>query len=180
MRQALIITFTGTDRTGFVEDVAKVVEQHGGTWAGSRMSHLAGQFAGVALIHCPAEQTQTLTSALEALTERGITLHITPDHQGDAATRSDQPLIFRLTYIGIDRAGLVRQVTAALSRHHVNVERLLTDVSSAPMTGDPLFTLDATLTAPPGTNADELRDALEAIGHELHLDATLELIDGTA
>jgi len=176
MQQALIITFVGSDRPGIIQEVANTVEQHGGSWAGSRMSHLAGQFAGVALIHCPAEQTDALTNALNGLSERGIILHVKHDDEpAPAATQTGgEPARLRLSFIGHDRPGLVRQVTAAISLRHINVERLNTDVSSAPMTGDQLFTLDAELTVPPDADLDELRDTIDAIGQQLDLDVTLQ------
>ena len=42
----LVITIIGIDRPGLVESVAVAVADHGGSWVESRMSRLAGQFAG--------------------------------------------------------------------------------------------------------------------------------------
>ena len=43
----LVLTLIGPDRAGLVEAVAAVVADHGGNWLESRMSRLAGQFAGI-------------------------------------------------------------------------------------------------------------------------------------
>ncbi|MEZ4654342.1 MAG: hypothetical protein R3E12_12320 [Candidatus Eisenbacteria bacterium] len=41
--------------------------------------------------------------------------------------------------VGHDRPGIVRAVSEALARSHVNVDRLTTERSSAPMSGERLF-----------------------------------------
>ena len=45
--ESLVVTVIGKDRPGLVESVSAVVEEHGGSWVESRMSRLAGEFAGI-------------------------------------------------------------------------------------------------------------------------------------
>ena len=49
MQTSFIITFIGDDRPGLVEQLSAAIEQSGGNWLESRMSHLAGKFAGIGL-----------------------------------------------------------------------------------------------------------------------------------
>ena len=68
----LVLTLLGPDRPGLVELVAGVIAAHGGNWLESRMSHLAGKFAGILRAELPAERVAAATAALAALEARGL------------------------------------------------------------------------------------------------------------
>ena len=68
----LVLTLLGPDRPGLVELVAGVIAAHGGNWLESRMSHLAGKFAGILRAEIPAEKLQAALAALAALEARGL------------------------------------------------------------------------------------------------------------
>ena len=55
MARTLVLTVIGPDRPGLVEELARVIAAHGGSWDESRMARLAGHFAGVVQIHLPDE-----------------------------------------------------------------------------------------------------------------------------
>ena len=68
----LVLTLLGPDRPGIVELVAGVIAAHGGNWLESRMSHLAGKFAGILRAEVPTERVAAATVALAALETRGL------------------------------------------------------------------------------------------------------------
>ena len=47
METYLVLTVIGDDRPGLVEALAETIAAHEGNWLESRMSHLAGKFAGL-------------------------------------------------------------------------------------------------------------------------------------
>jgi glycine cleavage system regulatory protein len=57
-----------------------------------------------------------------------------------------------------------------LASRGVNVEELESEVGSAPMSGESLFTARALLTVPSGVALADVRTALEALGGELMVD----------
>jgi glycine cleavage system regulatory protein len=61
-----------------------------------------------------------------------------------------------------------------LAEHHVNIEELETDLSSAPMSGEPLFRARARVQVPSTVSPDELRRQLERLAGELMVDLTFE------
>ena len=75
---------------------------------------------------------------------------------------------------GADRAGIIRDVSRVLAERGVNVEELESEVSSAPMSGEPLFTARARLRVPPGLALADLRGSLEALAGELMVDLSVE------
>ncbi len=70
--ESLVVTVIGADRPGLVESVSAAIEAEGGSWVESRMSRLAGQFAGILRASVPELRVKALTEALEALQARGL------------------------------------------------------------------------------------------------------------
>ena len=63
--ESLVVTVIGKDRPGLVESVSAAIEAHGGSWVESRMSHLAGHFAGILRASVLEANVDALTEALE-------------------------------------------------------------------------------------------------------------------
>jgi len=168
MRDALVLTVIGPDRTGLVEALAERISATGGNWENSRMSHLAGQFAGILLVTIDRARTDELLAGLRALDGAG--LHVTAFPAPGAAAPEGLPVFLELT--GDDRVGIVRDVARILAERGVNVEELESDVTSAPMSGEPLFSARAVLRVPPMLALSDLRTSLEALGSELMVDLT--------
>lgn len=171
MSNSIVFTFIGRDQPGLVEKLSSTVADHGGNWLESRMSQLAGQFAGVVRVAVSEEQEAGLCAALEALDAQGLTIVSHPSDE--VAPASDSSLFLHI--IGNDRAGIVREVSRALARQHINVIDMHTEITSAPMTGDPLFEASAEVQVPESFDRDELEDALEAISDQLGLEIDLKM-----
>ena len=119
MQTTYIITFIGDDRPGLVEALSEVISAQGGNWVESRLSQLAGKFAGLISITLPEASGDELRAALKGLNEAGISVEVTPC--GKATTVSEQANIITLTILGPDRPGIVRETAAALSARKINV-----------------------------------------------------------
>jgi glycine cleavage system regulatory protein len=169
-----LITFTAADRPGLVESLAEVVAAHGGNWLESRMSNLAGRFAGIVRVAVALEQAAALEQALAALQAEGVYVHL--EATGRAAAQA-QAVPFRLEIVGHDRPGIVREFAAALADRGINVFDMRTDISSAPMSADPLFSASAGIHVPAAIDLEELRDSLEAIADELMIQYTLAAME---
>lgn len=167
MRDALVLTVVGPDRTGLVEALADQISSAGGNWEASHMARLAGQFAGILLVTIAPEATDGLLAALRAMDAHGLVVTVRP--AGDAATPAATQLAF-LELTGDDRVGLVRDVARVLAGRGVNVEELESEVHSAPMSGEALFTARAVLRVPAEHGLAALQADLEALGGELMVD----------
>jgi len=166
----LVMTVIGKDRTGLVEFVSRLVEDHGGNWLESRMCRLGGEFAGILRIHIPKEAEQALKRALQALNSQGLSVFVRPD---EAAADTGPKQIASLEIVGHDRPGIVHQISAALARQGVNVEELETECASAPMSGEMLFKAVAKLSVPESCLVAELRKELEKIAGNLMVDISI-------
>lgn len=167
--ESLVVTVIGKDRPGLVESVSSVVESHGGSWVESRMSRLAGEFAGILRVSVPAENADALSAGLIALEPGG--LRVVVERGFEEAT--EEGAVINLDLIGSDRPGIVHKISEALATRNVNVDELNTECDGAPWSGDALFKATARLRVPPSLDLDQLRESLEAIAGDLMVDITL-------
>jgi glycine cleavage system regulatory protein len=167
----LVLTLLGPDRPGLVELVAGVIAAHGGNWLESRMSHLAGKFAGILRAELPPDRLQAALAALAALESRGlkVTAEPAPGPQPGASERS-----MDLELVGLDRPGIVREISQLLASSGVNVEELITNRTSAPMSGEMLFEARAHVRVPAGIDLAALRSGLERLASDLVVEVKLE------
>ncbi|MFJ4133229.1 glycine cleavage system protein R [Pseudomonas cyclaminis] len=166
----LVLTIIAADKPGLVERIAQNIAAHGGNWLESRMAHMAGQFAGILRVSVPAESRQALLGALEDLSTHGIRVLVGEGSTGQAS--ASKPIV--MTWVGNDRSGIVREITALLSQQGVNLERLSTDVRPAPMSGDPLFSAEALLQVPPSLSLERLQLSLETLADDLMVELRSE------
>ncbi|WP_150304624.1 glycine cleavage system protein R [Pseudomonas saliphila] len=168
MNTPLVLTVISADKPGLVESVAQTISQHGGNWLESRMSRMAGQFAGILLVDIAEDKVEPLRVDLEGLTSLGINVQVAISGQ---AEQPEQHLL-RLNLVGNDRPGIVHEVSGVLARHGVNVEELLTECAPAPMSADVLFKAEARLGVYPQTDLVALRNDLENLADDLMVELT--------
>ncbi len=174
----LVLTLIGPDRPGLVEAVASAVASHGGNWVESRMTQLAGKFAGILRAEVPPRGVDGALRDLAALETQGlrIIVEVTAEPPPPAAVMTK--MILELT--GLDQPGIVREIAQLLARNGVNVEELTTNRASAPMSGEMLFQAQARVAVPATTDVVSLRAALEQAGADLVVDVKLEPPPGTS
>ena len=168
MDRSMVMTVIGDDRPGLVEMLARTVAEHDGNWLESRMSHLAGKFAGILRVGVPEERAATLLEALAGLEAQGLKVI---SEQSAVPPRQVQTL--RLELVGADHIGIVRDIAARLTAAQINVEEFSTDCVPAPMSGQMLFKATALLGLPPDTTTDDLRAELEDLAHDLQVEINL-------
>lgn len=181
MQTSYIVTFIGDDRPGLVEEVSRVIERNGGNWQESRLSQLGGKFAGLILVSLPADGGPSLEAELGALASSGISVRVTPCIEstsgktgaGKAATPPPGRDI-TLTVIGPDRRGIVREISHALALRRINVLEMESEVRSAPMSAEMIFSARIEAWIPKATNVDDLRDTLDEIANTMTLEIDLE------
>ena len=166
----LVLTLIGPDRPGLVEAVAEVVASHGGNWLESRMAHLAGKFAGILRVEIPSDKADGLQKALAELESRGLKVVGEPSGEGGHPAPGRT---FDLELVGLDRPGIVREISQLLANGGANVEELSTDRSSAPMSGEMLFLAKARVRLPGDADLGAMRVALERLASDLLVEIRL-------
>ena len=165
---SLIITLVGPDRPGLIGAVSDVVKEHGGNWLESRMSHLAGQFAGIVLVDVSDARSRDLIESLSRLSEKGLKVLTELDSSSPQSSSEDS--LWQINVVGNDRPGIVREFTQALAAHDVNVEELTTHCSDAPQGGGQIFRAEASIRIPQGLATELLQSELERLATDLMID----------
>jgi methionyl-tRNA formyltransferase len=168
---SLAVTVMGPDRPGIVRQLAERAQRHGANWASSRMSRIAGEFAGMVHLEVPRAAAAGLTTALAALESSGLKVQVATS---DAS--ANVPAGFRgfeLELMGEDRVGIVSQVTTLLAERGIGIENLHTEISRAGVAERGTFKIGAHLLLPAAVNVEVLRQDLGALALEMLLDITL-------
>ena len=131
----LVLTVIAPDKAGQVERIAQCIADHSGNWLESRMSRMAGQFAGILRVAVPAENYAELVASLQGLARYDIRVLIA--ESGIEPSCTWKPIAMEL--VGNDRPGIVRDITRLLADLGVNLERFTTEVRPAPMSSEPLL-----------------------------------------
>ncbi|MDP2811254.1 MAG: ACT domain-containing protein [Rhodocyclaceae bacterium] len=167
--QFLILTVIGDDRPGLVGKLSAAISAHQGNWLESSMSHLAGKFAGIVKVAVAPERAEALQAALAGLSGLRITGETANGEKSAPAGRR-----LKLSLVGHDRIGIVKEVSQVLAHHAVNVEELSTHIASAPMSAEIMFHAQIDLLAGPDLDARALTAELERISNDLMVDINLD------
>lgn len=167
MTTPLVLTFIGRDRPGLVNAISQRVAAAGGTWLESRLARLAGEFAGILLVGVPEANVADFTAALRDLETAGLRIAV---ERSAATGEAPRERLVELSLVGHERAGIVRDVTQALTQLGVNIEEFSSGVEAAPFSGTEMFRATARLRIPDGLASDELRKTLERLAEEIMVD----------
>ena len=169
MRKQMVLTAVGRDRPGIVEEFTKLILHYDGNIEASRMVRLGGDFAMLIFVSAPEDRVYELRRAVDDLhyTKFDVLTRLS-----EVGVESEDPRESRctITVLGADHMGIINQVAQYLSEQGINLETMHTEVSSAPMSGTPLFTMSAEVVVPPRLAIDDLREAMEFIGDEMGVD----------
>ena len=168
MRKQLVLTTSGRDRIGIVEEIAELIVRFEGNIEASRMVRLGGDFAMLMFVTAPEEKLDALRTAVSEVHYAKYDLQTRLSEVDGPEETAALPCA--ITVLSADHVGILHQIARYLGQQGINVETMTTEVVSAPMSGTPLFTMSAMVRVPPQLAVDDLREALEFIGDEVGAD----------
>ncbi len=169
MRTNIVFTLTGSDRIGIVEEATRLLLARGGNVETSRMARLGGCFAMLMQVSVPADQLAGLEQDVQQLIARGYKITLTVAEPAETDAHAGWPL-FQIDVAGADHEGIVHEVAHYLSQRGINIESMDTGVTTAPMSGAPLFTMTALVAAPPALASEDWQSALRDVANRLNVD----------
>lgn len=169
----LVLTVIGRDRPGLVSLLSEAITSEGGNWLDTRMANLAGQFAGILMISVPQAKTEQLTAALKRLEREGLRLVI--ERAGDVPAPTGT--VVTLDLVGLDRPGIVRDLSRLLAAQQVSIVDLESERAPASFSGEPMFKARARLQLPEGLGVEKLRKSVENLANEMMVDIAAERRD---
>jgi glycine cleavage system transcriptional repressor len=172
MDQLIVLSAIGTDRTGIVQQITKVILDCGGNIEDSRMAALGAEFAVLLLISGNWHTLSKLESGLEKLTEDG-SLTINLKKTGQAAVKEDC-MPYGVDVVCLDHPGVVFGLADFFAAREIEISDLVTRRYPAAHTGAPMFAVQMTINVPGSMVLSQLRDEfMEYCDHE-NLDSILE------
>lgn len=172
LRTTIILTLTGADRVGIVEDVTAGLLSLGANVETGRMARLGGEFAILMQATLEESKLEGLAGIFAPLTDEGYrvttstcTTECTPGHAGW--------LPFRIEVEGADHEGIVHEVASRLAKLGISIESMETGTVSAPVSGTPLFTMSALVVVPPELTEAEWTSAVTDAGERSGVDITI-------
>lgn len=176
MRTAIVLTLTGPDRVGIVEEVTKVLLEQGGNVETSRMARLGGEFAMLMLVSVPAEGVPDIGASFEHLIAEGYKLTLSQTAAPQAAETSG--LSYRVVVRGADHEGIIHEIARGLAAAGINIESMETGTSRASVTGMQLFTMNALVSVPTHVGETDWMTAVVDAGQQSGVDVEIAAADG--
>ena len=168
-----ILSGIGADRPGLVDEVSEFIFDRGGNIEDSRMVNLRGQFAIMVLVSGADQALARIRSDSWQLQQKtGLQIDLRPASAVQAGP-SAQAIPYRLTATAIDQPGLIHRISHLLRSQNINIESLDTRLTSAPITGAPIFEMELVISIPASVTMSKLRSELTTICDELNMDYNL-------
>ncbi len=172
----LILTAIGPDQIGLVEKISQFITRHRCNIDDSKMAVFYGEFAVIVLISgSDKDLANVARDYREIEIETGLSIAI----KEPSSRKSAQPMLpYRLIASCMDHPGIVYQLSGELSRLGINIESLETETYAAPVSGTPIFRLEASISVPASTNINALRERFAEIQQQENIDIDLSLAHG--
>jgi glycine cleavage system transcriptional repressor len=171
-RRYMVLTAVGPDRPGIVQEIAAAVHEASANLEDSRMAILGGEFALIVLLSgtsAAIDRVRERSPSFEAKLGLRVSLKETT-----APSTAERFLPYRLRVSGVDRLGIVAAVSKVLAGRSINVASLESRLQNAPLSGTPMFMLNAELRVPSEMALSSLRRDLGTVCDEENLDFSLE------
>jgi glycine cleavage system transcriptional repressor len=167
----LILTAIGPDQVGLVENLSSFISRRGCNIEDSKMAVFCGEFAVIILISGDrADLAKIAFEYRQIESETGLVVAV----KGPSLRKTSQFFIpYRLTASCLDHPGIVYHISGLLRSLGVNIESMETKTYSAPVSGTPLFQLEAELAVPAHANINEVRERLAELQREQNIDIEL-------
>ena len=174
MPKNIVLTLTGRDKIGIVDNVTSLIVKRGGNVESSRMTRLGGEFAMLMLVTVSDEEFSNLDQDFQQLRGEGYQVTL-------LQTESDSKkyagwLPYEIEVTGADHEGIIHEISHHLATQSINIENMDTSSAPAPMSGTPLFTMKGVVLVPPHLNFHVLSDELEEIGDKLNVNVKVEMV----
>jgi methionyl-tRNA formyltransferase len=150
--------------------LAERAQRFGANWAASRMTRLAGEFAGMVHLEVPRENADALATSLRGLASSGLQVVVA---RSDGANVASALRVVELELVGEDRLGIVSNLTKLLAGRGISIESIHTDIVRSGVSGKQTFKVEAHLLVPKSVSVEALQQEVGSLAREMMLDIAL-------
>jgi glycine cleavage system transcriptional repressor len=172
IKQYLAVSAIGSDRTGMVHDLTRVITECGGNIAESRMASLGSEFAMLLLVNGNWHSLARVESELKRLGDNGnLTVHLRRTEP--RAARKDM-LPYSVDIVSLDQTGIVAGLSGFFATRNIDISEVATRSYAAAHTGAPMFAVQMIINVPGKLHVSQLREEFMDYCDSMNLDAILE------
>jgi len=172
MSQLIVISALGSDRTGIVQDLTKVILSCDGNIEESRMTTLGSDFAMLLLVSGNWATLNKLEQGLDKLgKEKNLTLAI---RQTGTKMMGGDRMPYAVDIVSLDQQGIVFNLANFFTLRDIEIADVATRSYAAAHTGSPMFAVQMAINLPATVHILQLREEFLEICDRLNLDAILE------
>ncbi|MGI9271316.1 MAG: glycine cleavage system protein R [Woeseiaceae bacterium] len=172
MSQLIVLSAIGTDRTGVVQDITKVILSCGGNIEESRMTTLGAEFAVLMLVSGSWHTLSRLETALDKLTaDENLTVSV---RKTGARVTSEDRMPYAIDVVSLDQTGIVFNLADFFASRDIEIADVATRSYAAAHTGAPMYAIQMAINIPSSVAISQLRDEFLEVCDRLNLDAILE------
>ncbi len=172
MKQHLAVSAIGTDRTGIVHELSRVITDSGGSISESRMASMGSEFAMVLLVSGNWHSLAKLESELRKVADTaGLTLNL--KRTEPRAARGDL-LPYSIDVVCLDQTGIVSGLAGFCASRGIDIAEVSTRTYPAAHTGAQMFAVQMIVNVPSRLHLAHLREEFMEFCDSLNLDAIME------
>ena len=172
MKQHLAVSAIGSDRTGMVHELTRVITECGGNISESRMANLGTEFAMLLLVSGNWHALAKLETELKRLMETSnLSVHLRRTEPRSART---DMLPYSIDVVCLDQTGIVSGLSGFFSTRGIDIAEVSTRSYPAAHTGAPMFSVQMIINVPSRIHVAHLREEFMEFCDSLNLDAILE------
>ena len=175
MKTYWVLSGAGKDRPGLIHRISRSIREQGGNIEIQRSAKMAGQFATIILFSIEGQIEENADSELRTnlSSVAGIDFPVTVSMASGSQSSASPTNIAQLIAEGADHPGIVDAVTLHLFQEGLNIESLDYEVVNAPMSGTPMFRMNASFAIPSDMDIRTFRRKLSDIEEDLDIDVLL-------
>ena len=176
MKQLIVISAIGNDRTGLVYDLTRVILDCGGNVLESRMTALGSEFAMLLLVAGNWHTLAKLESEFKKLSDaNNITISI---RRTENRTPRPDTLTYTVDAVCLDQPGVVFNLAGFFSSRGIDIGDVSTRSFAAAHTGAPMFAVQMVIHIPSRIHLAALREEFMDLCDQMNLDAIMEPFKG--
>jgi glycine cleavage system transcriptional repressor len=171
MKQLIVINVVGSDRTGLIYDLARVIADCGGNILDSRMTALGSEFGMMLSVAGNWHTLTKLEGDFKRFTDAGLTISIRRTEQ-----RPPRPdvVTYSVDCVSLDQPGIIYNLAGFFGARGIDIGELNTRSYSAAHTGAPMFAAQMMIHIPSSIHIAALREEFMDVCDQFNIDAILE------
>ncbi|MBI4524658.1 MAG: glycine cleavage system protein R [Deltaproteobacteria bacterium] len=170
-KENLVLVAVGPDRVGLVERISEFIFEYGCNIEDSKMAVFCGEFALILLLSGEEDSLPKVAEHYRELESRtGLNIWVKKPSDKKPAPSA---LFYRLKASCMDHPGVVYHLSGILRSVGINIESMETKTYAAPVSGTPIFRLEAQITIPTDASITAIRTELQEFAQQENIDIEL-------